>query len=182
MEFKTYLKHKCSFKKIRLLREEVKMIRAYDPAVTSTAEVLLTYSGLHAVWLYRLSHHLWCRHHCLSAQLVTQISRLFTGVEIHPGAKIGKRLLIDHGTGIVIGETAKIGNDVVLYHGVTLGSIANHGSSRHPKIGNRVFIGAGATILGAVTINDDVKVGAAAVVLHDVPAGKTIVGNPGHIC
>ena len=179
MEIK--IKRKYSLKTLHSIEKEIKMIREYDPSVTSNAEIILTYSGLHAVWLYRLSHHLWCRDHHLSAQLVTQFSRIFTGVEIHPGAKIGKQLLIDHGTGVVIGETAEIGDDVVIYHNVTLGSVNNHGTRRHPKIGNHVFIGAGATILGTIEIADNVKIGAAAVVLHDVPAGKTVVGNPGRI-
>jgi len=158
--------------------EEVKMVRDYDPSVTSNAQVILTYSGLHAVWFYRLSHILWKRNHRLAAQLISQLARVLTGVEIHPAATIGKRLLIDHGTGIIIGETAEIGDDVIIYHGVTLGGVTNKAGRRHPKIGNSVFIGAGAAVLGAITVGEGAKIGALTLVLKDVPAHHTVVGNP----
>ncbi|AKG37574.1 serine acetyltransferase [Paenibacillus durus ATCC 35681] len=157
------------------------MVRNHDPSVTSNAQVILTYSGLHAVWFYRLSHLLWIRNHHLAARLISQLAHVLTGIEIHPAATIGKRLLIDHGTGIVIGETAEIGDDVVLYHGVTLGGVSNKPGRRHPKIGDRVFIGAGAAVLGAITIGDGAKIGALSLVLRDVPAHHTAVGNPARI-
>ena len=160
------------------------MIRNYDPAISSNLQIILTYSGLHAVWFYRISHQLWQLNLKLLAHLCSQWGRLITGVEIHPGAQIGRRLLIDHGSGTVIGETAIIGDDVILYHGVTLGS-THHAlgdtSRRHSKIGNHTLIGAHATILGNITIGNHVKIGAATVVLHDVPSHVTIVGNPAHI-
>ncbi|KAB7673241.1 serine O-acetyltransferase [Bacillus sp. B1-b2] len=154
------------------------MVRDYDPSVTSNLQVILTYSGLHAVWFYRLSHKLWKRKLHLAAQCISQFARVWTGVEIHPAAKIGKRLLIDHGTGVIIGETAIIGDDVVIYQGVTLGGVDNQPGRRHPRIGNKVFIGAGAAVLGAITVGDGAKVGALALVLKDVPAEHTAVGNP----
>ncbi|WP_445506163.1 serine O-acetyltransferase [Niallia sp. 03190] len=157
------------------------MVRDYDPSVTSNAQVILTYSGLHAVWFYRLSHLLWTRNHHLAAQLISQLARVLTGVEIHPAVTIGKRLLIDHGTGIIIGETAEIGDDVIIYQGVTLGGVSNNPGRRHPKIGDRVFIGAGAAVLGAITIGEGAKIGALALVLKDVPAQHTAVGNPARI-
>ncbi|MFT8321591.1 MAG: serine O-acetyltransferase [Bacillus sp. (in: firmicutes)] len=161
--------------------EEIQMVREHDPSVTSNVQVVLTYSGLHAVWFYRLSHFLWKRNLHLAARLISQLAHVLTGVEIHPAATIGKRLLIDHGTGIVIGETAEIGDNVVLYHGVTLGGISNKPGRRHPKIGNHVFIGAGAAVLGAITIEDGAKIGALSLVLKDVPAQHTAVGNPARI-
>lgn len=166
---------------ISSFREEIQMVRDYDPSVTSNIQVVLTYSGLHAVWLYRLSHLLWKRKLHLGAQLISQLARVLTGVEIHPAATIGKRLLIDHGTGIIIGETAEIGDDVVIYHGVTLGGISNRPGRRHPKVEDRVFIGAGAAVLGAITIGEGAKVGALTLVLKDVPAEHTAVGNPARI-
>lgn len=162
-------------------REEIQAIRDYDPSVTSDAQVAFTYSGLHAVWLHRLAHRLWIHNHKFCAQLISQLARILTGVEIHPGARIGKRLIIDHGAGTVIGETAVIGDDVVIYQGVTLGSVDNHGMLRHPHIGNRVLIGAGAAILGHVRVGDDARIGAHAVVLDDVPCHETAVGVPARI-
>ncbi|KFJ05165.1 serine O-acetyltransferase [Bifidobacterium subtile] len=163
------------------IHEGVAGVRRYDPSITSNSQAALTYSGLHAVWCYRISHRLWIRGHELAAQIVCQLGRMVTGVEIHPAATLGKRLLIDHGTGIVIGETAVIGDDVVLYQGVTLGSVENHAGRRHPQLGSGVFVGAGAKILGAIIIGDNAKIGANAVVLHDVPADATAVGVPAHI-
>ncbi|ETY72067.1 serine O-acetyltransferase [Bifidobacterium moukalabense] len=163
------------------LRDEIRMVRDYDPSITSDAQVILTYSGLHAVWLHRWANQLWIHEHQLAAQFVCQFARVLTGIEIHPAAKIGKRLLIDHGTGVVIGETAVIGDDVVIYQGVTLGGVKNQPGWRHPHIGNNVLFGAGAAALGAITIEDGVKVGAHSVVLSDVPAGHTVVGAPAKI-
>lgn len=166
---------------IATLRAETRMVREYDPSVTSNAQVLLTYSGLHGVWCYRLTHRLWQRGHRLAAQIICQVGRVLTGVEIHPGAVVGSRLLIDHGTGIVVGQTAEIGNDVVLYHGVTLGGRKNSPGKRHPTVGNGVFVGANASVLGPVQIGDGARIGAGAIVLEDVPAGQTAVGNPARI-
>lgn len=169
---------KITRKKRFAFSEEIKMVRDYDPSVTSNLQVILTYSGLHAVWFYRLSHILWKKQLHLAAQLISQFARVLTGVEIHPAATIGERLLIDHGTGVIIGETTVIGDDVVIYQGVTLGGVNNQPGSRHPKIGNHVFIGAGAAVLGAITVEEGAKIGALTLVLKDVPAKHTAVGNP----
>lgn len=166
---------------LRGLRRDVALVRAYDPAVTSNAQVVLTYSGLHAVWAHRVSHRLWMGGHRLAAQIVCQLGRVLTGVEIHPAASVGRRLLIDHGTGIVVGSTAVIGDDVILYHGVTLGGRSNLPGRRHPTVCDGAFIGAGATVLGPVTIGARARVGANAVVLEDVPADATVVGNPARV-
>lgn len=138
----------------------------------------LTYPGLHAVWAYRLHSRLWRAGMRLPARMLSQFARFLTGVEIHPGARIGKRLFIDHGMGVVIGETAELGDDVTLYHGVTLGGTTLRHEKRHPTVGNRVIIGAGATLLGAITIGDDSLVGAGAVVLQSAPARSLLVGVP----
>jgi len=163
------------------LRAEIDSIRARDPAARSALEVALCYPGLHAVLFYRVAHALWNAGLLLAARLISNIGRLFTGIEIHPGARIGRRLFIDHGSGVVIGETAEIGDDVTLYHGVTLGGTSLSGGKRHPTLGNGVIVGAGAKILGPITIGDDARVGANAVVLADVPAGVTMVGIPARI-
>lgn len=153
----------------------------YDPAARSLLEIALLYPGPRAVFFHRISHFLYnCRLYFL-ARLVSEISRVSTLIEIHPGAKIGKRFVIDHGIGIVIGETAVVGDDCVLYHGVTLGGVATTNTKRHPTLGNKVMIGAGAKILGPIEMGEGVKVGANSVVLKDVPAGKTIAGIPGKI-
>ena len=163
------------------VRDEIRMVREYDPSITSDAQVVLTYSGLHAVWLHRWSNALWHGGHQLAAQMVCQLARVLTGVEIHPAAIIGRRLLIDHGMGVVIGETAVIGDDVVIYQGVTLGGVDNQPGWRHPHIGNNVLIGAGAAVLGAITVGDGARIGAHAVVLRDVPPGCTVVGVPAEV-
>jgi serine O-acetyltransferase len=160
------------------VREDIAAARRRDPAARSAFEVWLLYSGLHAVWAYRLAHWLWTHRARLLARLVSQLTRSVTGVEIHPGATIGRRLFIDHGMGVVIGETAVIGHDVLMYHGVTLGGTATHSAKRHPVIGDRVLLGAGATLLGPISIGDDSAVGAGAVVLHSAPAHSLVTGVP----
>lgn len=164
-----------------LLREHIQAIKREDPAAKSSLEILLCYSGLHAVMLHRVAHRLYRHKWYVLARLISQISRIFTGIEIHPGATIGKRLFIDHGTGVVIGETAEIGDDVLLYQGVTLGGTGGECGKRHPTIGNRVVVGTGAAILGNIRLGDDVKVGAGSVVVHSVPEGSTVVGIPGRV-
>ena len=159
-------------------------IRAYkrnDPAARSAVEILLLYNGLHATIDYRIAHWLY-RHHCrFLARAVSQWSKLWTGIEIHPGARIGKRLVIDHGTGIVIGETAEIGDDCLLYQGVTLGGTGKDVGKRHPTLGNNVMVGAGAKVLGPIHIGNNARIAANAVVLREVPDNATVVGVPGHI-
>ena len=159
-------------------REDIAAARRNDPAAVSGAVVFFLYSGMHAVWWHRVSHALWRWKLRFLARLLSQITRFFTGVEIHPGAQIGRRLFIDHGMGVVIGETAIIGDDCVLYHGVTLGGTNTGHEKRHPTLGNRVLVGAGAKLLGDITIGDDSSVGANAVVLSDAPSGSTLVGVP----
>ncbi len=163
------------------LREDLRAALTADPAATSRLEVALCYPGLHAVWGYRLAHRLWSSHHHLVARLLSQLVRALTGVEIHPGAQIGRRLFIDHGMGVVIGQTATLGDDVVLFHGVTLGGKSNHPTRRHPQVGHRVMIGAGATLLGPVCIGDGARIGAGAVVTHDIPAGAVATGVPARV-
>jgi serine O-acetyltransferase len=165
----------------RSIREDVASVFERDPAAKSTLEVLLCYSGLHVLWFYRVNHWLWNHGLRLLARWLSQVARLLTAIEIHPGAKIGRRLFIDHGMGVVIGETTVIGDDVTLYQGVTLGGTGKEKGKRHPTIGNGVVVGAGAKILGNIQIGDDCRVGAGSVVLRDVPEHSTIVGVPGHI-
>lgn len=159
-------------------REDIAAAKKNDPAATNSAVVFFLYSGLHAVWWHRVSHQLWKWRLRFLARLLSQTTRFFTGVEIHPGAQIGRRLFIDHGMGVVIGETAVIGDDCVLYHGVTLGGTSTSRVKRHPTLGNRVMVGAGAKLLGNITIGDDSQVGANAVVLVDAPANSTLAGVP----
>ncbi len=162
------------------IREDFRTVFAKDPAARTVLDVLL-YPGLHALWAHRTSHWLW-QHGCkLPARTLSQISRSLTGIEIHPGATIGRRFFIDHGMGVVIGETTIIGDDVLLYHGVTLGGTSLAKKKRHPTIGNNVLIGMGACILGPITIGDHCKIGASAVVNKDIPPNCTVVGNPGQI-
>lgn len=162
-----------------LLREDVASVFKRDPAARTTLEVILTYPGVHAIIWHRLAHRLWKREWRFSARLLAYLGRLLTNVDIHPGATIGRRFFIDHGSGVVIGETAIVGNDVTLYHGVTLGGTTWNKGRRHPTLGNRVLIGAGAKVLGPITLADDVRVGANSVVVKDVTAGKTVIGIPG---
>jgi serine O-acetyltransferase len=163
------------------VREDVATVFEADPAARSYLEVLICYPGLHAVWAHHLSHWLWRHGMRFLARLNSQFARLFTGIEIHPGAELGQRLFIDHGTGTVIGETAIVGNDVTLYQGVTLGGTGKEKGKRHPTLGNNISIGSGAKLLGNITIGDNCRVGAGSVVLRNVPANSTIVGVPGHI-
>lgn len=160
------------------LREAIQTYRERDPAARSSLEVLLCYPGLHAVLWHRLAHRLWLRGLRLPARFTAHLGRFFTGIEIHPAATIGRRLIIDHGMGVVIGETAEIGDDVYLYHQVTLGGTSTARGKRHPTVGNGVIVGAGAKILGAITIGDHARVGANAVVVQPVAAGETVVGIP----
>lgn len=152
-------------------------IKRRDPAAKSLLEVILLYPGYHAVILHRLAHFFYKIHAYFIARAISQFNRFLTGIEIHPGAKIGKRLFIDHGMGIVIGETSEIGDDCTLYHMVTLGGVNLDPVKRHPTLGNRVMVGAGASILGAITVGSDVKIGANAVVVRDVPDGETVIGH-----
>ncbi len=160
------------------LREDIDSVFQRDPAARSRLEVLLCYPGIHALLFHRAAHRLWAGGWKLAARLVSQISRFMTGIEIHPGARIGRRFFIDHGMGVVIGETAEIGHDVTLYQGVTLGGVSLDPGKRHPTIGNEVVIGAGAAVLGPFTVHDGARVGSNAVVLREVPAGATVVGIP----
>ena len=172
--------------KFQIILTDIAAVIARDPATKSRTEALLCSSGLHAIIMYRLCHALWKRNFKLTARVVSQMTRFLTGVEIHPGARIGKGFFIDHGMGVVIGETTEIGNNVTLYHGVTLGGSTVFSKSgkntnkRHPTLGNDVIVGAGAQILGPINIGDNVKVGANAVVLKDVEANHTVVGVPAH--
>jgi serine O-acetyltransferase len=160
------------------LREAISAYRERDPAARSRLEVLLCYPGLHAVVWHRLSHGLWRRRLYLPARMSAHLGRFLTGIEIHPAARIGRRLIIDHGMGVVIGETAEVGDDVYLYHGVTLGGTSSERGKRHPTLGNNVIVGAGAKILGGILIGDGARVGANAVVVQPVGAGVTVVGIP----
>jgi serine O-acetyltransferase len=166
---------------IEQVRRDIRCVFERDPAARSSLEVLFAYSGLHAVWAYRFNHWLWTQDLKLLARLGSQIARGLTGVEIHPGATIGRDLFIDHGMGVVIGETAEVGERVTLYHGVTLGGTSLNKGKRHPTVGDRVVIGAGAKVLGAITIGCDSRIGANAVVIRDVPPNSVVVGVPGQI-
>jgi len=163
------------------IREDLQSIRARDPAARSPLEIILCYPGLQALWFHRIAHLLWTHKMRFSARLLSTWNRFFTNIEIHPGATIGRRFFIDHGAGVVIGETAEIGDDVLLYAGVVLGGTSLEKKKRHPTIGNRVVIGSGAVVLGAITIGDDVKIGSGSVVVKSVPEGQTVVGIPGRV-
>jgi serine O-acetyltransferase len=163
------------------LREDIQVVFERDPAAKSVFEVLLCYPGLHAIWLHRVAHALYRRRLFLLARLLSHLGRFLTGIEIHPGAKIGRRFFIDHGAGVVIGETTEIGDDVTLYQGVTLGGTGKEKGKRHPTIGNNVVISAGAKILGSFTVGDNSKIGAGSVVLKPVPPNCTVVGVPGRV-
>ena len=163
------------------LREHIQAIKREDPAAKSSLEILLCYPGLHAVLVHGVAHWFYERRWYVAARFISQCARFWTGIEIHPGAKIGKRLFIDHGLGVVIGETAEIGDDVLLYQGVTLGGTGNECGKRHPTVGNRVVVGTGASVLGNIRLGDDVKVGAGSVVVHSVADGCTVVGIPGRV-
>jgi serine O-acetyltransferase len=163
------------------LKEDVRTIFAKDPAARTVWEILCCYPGLHAIWFHRLAHALWVRGFRFLARLVSHVNRALTGVEIHPGAQIGRRFFVDHGMGVVIGETAEIGHDVLMYQGVVLGGTSLERTKRHPTIGDNVVIGADATILGPITVGDGARIGAGSVVIKPVPPGTTVVGVPGHI-
>ena len=165
----------------RTLREDIKTVFAKDPAARSVAEVIFCYPGLHALWLHRVANFLWRHHLRLLARLLSQFNRFLTGIEIHPGAGIGRRFFIDHGAGVVIGETAEIGDDVLLYQGAVLGGTSLKKGKRHPTLGNNVVIGAGAVTLGAITIGDGARIGSGSVVIKSVPPGATVVGIPGRV-
>src|ERR1700733_9568782 len=165
----------------RSVREDIAAVFESDPAARSYFEVLTLYPGLHAVWAHHLNHWMWGHGMRFLARFTSQIARLLTGIEIHPGAEIGRRLFIDHGMGTVIGETAVVGDDVTLYQGVTLGGTGKEKGKRHPTLGNNISVGSGAKLLGNITIGDNCRVGAGSVVLRSVPANSTIVGVPGHI-
>ena len=164
-----------------LFREEIQAAFDRDPAATNFFEVILTYSGLHALVFYRIAHRLHFWKIPFLPRFISQLGRAFTGIEIHPGAKIGRRFFIDHGMGVVIGETAELGDDVTLYQGVTLGGTGKERGKRHPTLGNNVVVGTGAKILGNIKIGDHAQIGANAVVIRDVPPHSTVVGVPGRV-
>jgi len=166
---------------LKRIREDIACVFDRDPAARNTFEVLSTYPGVHAVIMHRVSHRLWCAGLKWLAKLLSTIARWFTGVEIHPGAKIGRRLFIDHGMGVVIGETSEIGDDCTIYHGVTLGGTSWDSGKRHPTLANDVIVGAGAKVLGPITLSSGARVGSNAVVVKDVESGATVVGIPGRV-
>jgi serine O-acetyltransferase len=163
----------------KILKEDIQTVFAKDPAARSTLEVLSCYPGLHALWLHRIAHSLWQHKFRLLARLLSHLGRFLTGIEIHPGANIGRRFFIDHGAGVVIGETSDIGDEVLIYQGVVLGGTTTEKKKRHPTVGNNVVIGAGAIALGPITIGDDARIGSGSVVIKSVPPGVTVVGVPG---
>ena len=165
----------------RTLKEDIKTVFTKDPAARNILEVLTCYAGLHAIWAHRVNHFLWSHKLRLLARFLSNVTRFFTGIEIHPGAKIGRRCFIDHGTGVVIGETSEIGDDVLLYQGVVLGGTTMEKKKRHPTLGNGVEMGSGAIALGPITIGDGTRVGASSVVIRSVPPGVTVVGIPGRV-
>lgn len=164
-----------------MLKEDIDTVFDQDPAARSYFEVILTYSGLHAIWAHRIAHALYKRKFYFLARLISQASRFFTGIEIHPGATIGRRFFIDHGMGVVIGETCEIGNNVTVFQGVTLGGTGKEKGKRHPTIKDDALIATGAKVLGSITVGEGSKVGAGSVVLHDVPDFSTVVGIPGRV-
>lgn len=165
----------------RRMKEDMDVVFEQDPAARSYLEVFLTYSGLHAIWSHRVAHFFYKRKLFFIARVISQISRFFTGIEIHPGAKIGRRFFIDHGMGVVIGETCEIGDDVTIFQGVTLGGTGKEKGKRHPTIKDNVLISTGAKVLGSITIGENSKVGGGAVVIKDVPPNCTVVGVPGKV-
>lgn len=170
------------FKKFRTrLKKDIRVVFERDPAARSVIEVVCCYSGLHAIWLHRISHRLYLKGWVLLPRIISNLGRFLTGIEIHPGATIGDGLFIDHGTGIVIGETAELGKNVTLYQGVTLGGTGKEKGKRHPTLGNNVVVASGAKVLGSFTVGDHAKIGAGSVVLKAVPAYATVVGIPGRV-
>ena len=165
----------------RMLKEDIDTVFDQDPAARSYFEVILTYSGLHAIWAHRIAHALYKRKFYFLARFISQVSRFFTGIEIHPGATIGRRFFIDHGMGVVIGETCEIGNNVTVFQGVTLGGTGKEKGKRNPTIKDDALIATGAKVLGSITVGEGSKIGAGSVVLHDVPDFSTVVGIPGRV-
>jgi serine O-acetyltransferase len=165
----------------KTLKDDIEVVFEQDPSARSYLEVVLTYSGLHAIWSHRLAHALYKRKLYFLARVISQISRFFTGIEIHPGAKIGRRFFIDHGMGVVIGETCEIGDNVTVFQGVTLGGTGKEKGKRHPTIMDNALIATGAKVLGSITIGENSKIGAGSVVLKDVPHNSTVVGIPGRV-
>jgi serine O-acetyltransferase len=163
------------------IREDIQTIKERDPAAKNYVEILLCYPGLHAIWLHRLAHFFYRRNWFTTARLISHFNRSFTGIEIHPGAKVGRRLFIDHGMGVVIGETSEIGDDCLIYKGVVLGGTTLEKKKRHPTLGNRVIVGSNATILGAITIGDGARIGSGSVVVKPVPPNVTVVGVPARV-
>lgn len=163
------------------MREDIAVVFEQDPAARSYLEVILTYSGLHAIWAHRIAHAFFKRKFYFLARVISQISRFFTGIEIHPGAKIGRRFFIDHGMGVVIGETCEIGDNVTVFQGVTLGGTGKEKGKRHPTIKDNALIATGAKVLGSITIGENSKIGAGSVVLKEVPPNSTVVGVPGRV-
>ena len=163
------------------IRNDIRAAEQRDPAKPTTLQVIFAYPGVHAIWGHRISHWLWNHSARLAARVFAELTRILTGVEIHPGAILGAGLFIDHATGVVIGETAEVGNDVTIYHGVTLGGTGRDTGKRHPTIGDRVTIGAGAKVLGPIKVGDDSRIGANAVVVKEVPSSAVVVGVPGQI-
>ncbi len=163
------------------VREDIQSVYNRDPAARSIWEVLTCYPGLHAIWLHRIAHRLWQRRHLTLARFLSHVNRFLTGIEIHPGARIGRRLFIDHGAGVVIGETAEVGDDVLIYTGVILGGTTSEHAKRHPTIGNSVVLGSHAVVLGNIAVGDGAKVGSGSVVVQPVPPGATVVGVPGRV-
>lgn len=166
---------------LQAIRRDIKAARQRDPAAPTTLEVIFAYPGVHAIWGHRISHWLWNRGARVTARTLAEFTRILTGVDIHPGAHLGAGLFIDHATGVVIGETAEVGDDVTMYHGVTLGGSGSDTGKRHPTVGDRVTIGAGAKILGPIKIGDDSRIGANAVVVKPVPSSSVVVGVPGQV-
>ncbi|WP_298266612.1 serine O-acetyltransferase [Geobacter sp.] len=163
------------------LREDIQSVQERDPAARSALEVFFCYPGLHAIWFHRLSHWYWRHEFFFLGRFLSHLGRFFTGIEIHPGATIGRRLFIDHGMGVVIGETAEIGDDVTIYHGVTLGGVSLEKKKRHPTIGSNAIIGSGAKVLGPFTVGDGAKIGSNSVVVKEVPPNASVVGIPGRV-
>jgi serine O-acetyltransferase len=168
-------------RRFNLLKEDVLTIFTKDPAARSWPEVLLCYPGLHAVWMHRFAHFFWKHRYHFLARFISHVARFLTGIEIHPGATIGRRFFIDHGMGVVIGETTEIGDDVLLYKGIVLGGTSLEKKKRHPTLGNNVVVGSNAIVLGAITLGDNARIGAGSVVIHDVPPNATAVGVPARV-
>jgi len=176
-----YIEKKRTAILFKTLKEDIQTVFTKDPAARSVLEVIFCYPGLHALWFHRLAHFLWQHRLRFIARFVSHINRFLTGIEIHPGAKIGRRFFIDHGAGVVIGETAEVGDDTLIYQGVVLGGTTLRKEKRHPTIGNNVVMGTGAVALGDITIGDGARIGSGSVVVKSVPSGATVVGIPGRI-